>query len=312
VGQGQGGVATAPAPAPDVVAEPRARGPREGRRWTTALLLAPASAWFLLLLIAPLVILLIYSVGVRGPAGGYEPAFTLQQYLKLPTRSVAFRNTAVIASVSTVVCAVVAFPLAYFLAVKASKWKTVLLILVVVPFWTSFLIRTYAWLTLLGANGVPALAERLGLSDDLVLLNTPFAVMLGIVYNYLPLMVFPVYVSLERLDKRLLEASKDLGAPPGRTLRQVTLPLAAPGIVTGFMLVFILLSGEYVIPAMLGGNKVFLVGSALVDLFIQARDWPLGSAVAVTLIVAMLVVIGVYMRLTSRWLRGSSKDVSLL
>jgi spermidine/putrescine transport system permease protein len=309
VGKGESSLTTSE---PDRPPKP-SRGEREGGRLSTALLLAPASLWFFLLLVAPVVILLIYSVGERAPAGGYQPAFTLAQYVKLPTRAVAFRNTLVIALASTVICLLVAFPLAYYLATRAARLKTVLLVLVVVPFWTSFLIRTYAWLTILGANGIPALVRKIGLSEDLVLLNTRFAVMIGIVYNYLPLMVFPLYVSLERMDKRLLEASKDLGAPPARTLRQITLPLAAPGIVTGSLLVFILLSGEYVIPAMLGGNKVFLVGSALVDLFIQARDWPLGSAVAISLIVVMLVAIGVSMRLTSRWTRGASRDdVSLI
>ncbi len=289
------------------------RGGGEGGRLLTALLLLPGSVWFLLLLVAPLVILVVYSFGLRAPAGGYEPALTLQQYAKLPTRAVAFRNTAVIAVASTVLCVVVAFPLAYFLATRAARWKTLLLVLVIVPFWTSFLIRTYAWLVILGSNGIPALARKVGLVSDLVLLNTPFAVMLGIVYNYLPLTVFPIYVSLERLDPRLLEASRDLGAPPWRTLWQVTVPLAAPGIITGALLVFILLSGEYVIPAMLGGNKVFLLGNALVDLFIQARDWPLGSAVAVTMIVGMLVTIGVYMRVTARWMRGTGRGgVSLI
>lgn len=285
----------------------------EGGRRLTALLLAPTTFWFLVLLVAPLCILLVYSVGLRAASGGYEPAFTFLQYAKLPTRAVVFRNTAVIAVTSTALCLLVAFPLAYFLATSAGRWKTTLLIFVVVPFWTSFLIRTYAWLLILGANGIPALARLAGLSDGLVLLNTPFSVMLGIVYNYLPLMVLPVYVSLERLDKRLLEASRDLGATPARTLFQVTVPLAAPGIVTGCLLVFIFLSGEYVIPAMLGGNKVFLLGSALVDLFIQARDWPLGSAVAITLIVVMLLAIGLSLRITSRWVRGSGRDeVSLI
>jgi spermidine/putrescine transport system permease protein len=295
-----------------VTADGRRSSGEEGRRSTTALLLLPASGWLALLLVAPLVILVVYSVGERAPAGGYQAAVTLEQYSKLPTRWVAFRNTLLIATSSTLICLVIAFPLAYYLATRAQRHKTLLLVLVVVPFWTSFLIRTYAWLTILGANGVPALMNALGLGHP-VLLNTPFAVMLGIVYNYLPLMVFPIYVSLERLDKRLLEASVDLGAPPWPTLRQVTLPLAAPGIITGCMLVFILLSGEYVIPAMLGGNKVFLVGSALVDLFIQARDWPLGAAVAVTLIIGMLVTIGISLRLTARWTRGSSREnVSLI
>ncbi len=311
MGKGEGSLTTSEPDRP-AAAKP-SRGEREGGRFSTALLLAPSSLWFLLLLVAPVVILLIYSVGERAPAGGYQAALTLEQFVKLPTRAVAFRNTFVIALASTLICLLVAFPLAYYLATRAARLKTVLLVLVVVPFWTSFLIRTYAWLTILGGNGIPALVRKLGLADDLVLLNTRFAVMIGIVYNYLPLMVFPLYVSLERLDKRLLEASKDLGAPPARTLRQITLPLAAPGIVTGCLLVFILLSGEYVIPAMLGGNKVFLLGTALVDLFIQARDWPLGSAVAISLIAVMLVAIGVSMRLTSRWTRGASRDdVSLI
>ncbi|GBC86060.1 Putrescine transport system permease protein PotH [bacterium HR12] len=311
MGAGEGGLTAAEA-VPALRRRARGGG-EEGGRLTTALLLLPTSLWFLLLLVAPLVILVVYSFGLRAPAGGYEPAFTLEQYAKLPTRAVAFRNTAIMSVASTLLCILVAFPLAYFLATKAGRWKTLLLVLVIVPFWTSFLIRTYAWLVILGSNGIPALAERLGIAHDLVLLNTPFAVMLGIVYNYLPLTVFPIYVSLERLDKRLLEASRDLGAPPWRTLWQVTVPLAAPGIITGALLVFILLSGEYVIPAMLGGNKVFLLGNALVDLFIQARDWPLGSAVAVSMILGMLATIGIYMKLTSRWMRGTGRSgVSLI
>jgi spermidine/putrescine transport system permease protein len=172
-------------------------------------------------------------------------------------------------------------------------------VLVVVPFWTSFLIRTYAWLTILGNNGLPALIEGLGV-EDVVLLNTPPAVMVGIVYNYLPLMVFPLYVSLERLDKRLLEASKDLGAGRLATFRQVTLPLSAPGLLSGVLLVFIPIMGEYIIPAMLGGGKVFFIGNALVDLFLQSRDWPFGSAASIVLIVVTLIAVSLYLWLGSR------------
>jgi ABC-type spermidine/putrescine transport system permease subunit I len=132
------------------------------------------------------------------------------------------------------------------------------------------------------------------------LIYTPFAVLIGIIYGYLPLMVFPIYVSLDRLDKRLLEASADLGAPAVATFLQVTLPLSIPGIATGCMLVFILLMGEFLIPALLGGGKVFFVGNALVDLFLQSRNWAFGSAVAVTLIAIMLVTVTVYMRLIAR------------
>jgi spermidine/putrescine transport system permease protein len=205
----------------------------------------------------------------------------------------------------------VAYPLAYFLAVKADpRFKTLLLILVIVPFWTSILIRTYAWIYILGGRGIPQLLEFIGI-EGVRLINTPFAVLVGIVYGYLPLMVFPIFVSLEKLDKRLLEASSDLGAPPFRTFRQVTLPLSIPGVATGCMLVFILLMGEFLIPALLGGGKVFFIGNALVDLFLQSRNWAYGSAVAATLVVVMLVTVSLYMRLMMRG-AGQREDVSLL
>ena len=278
----------------------------------TALLLAPASLWYLLLLIAPLVIVAVFSFGARAPEGGYAPAFTLEQYLKLPTRSTPFVNTIWLASLGTFFSIIIAYPLAYFLATRASaQAKSVLVALIIVPFWTSFLIRTYAWVTILSSRGIPAILIRLGLVDELVLLNTPFAIILGIVYNYLPLMTFPLYVSLERLDKRLLEASKDLGANRLATFLQITLPLSASGLVTGSMLVFILLMGEYLIPAMLGGGKIFFVGNALVDLFLQSRNWPFGSAVAMALNFIMLIIISVYLWLTSRLGGESREEVSL-
>ncbi len=278
----------------------------------TALLLAPASLWYLLLLIAPLVIVAVFSFGARAPEGGYAPAFTLEQYLKLPTRSTPFVNTIWLASLGTFFSIIIAYPLAYFLATRASaQAKSVLVALIIVPFWTSFLIRTYAWVTILSSRGIPAILIRLGLVDELVLLNTPFAIILGIVYNYLPLMTFPLYVSLERLDKRLLEASKDLGANRLATFLQITLPLSASGLVTGSMLVFILLMGEYLIPAMLGGGKIFFVGNALVDLFLQSRNWPFGSAVAMALNFIMLIIISVYLWLTSRLGGESRAEVSL-
>jgi spermidine/putrescine transport system permease protein len=272
-------------------------------QWVNRALLMPATAWFLVMLVLPLVVVAVFSFGERGAAGGYVPAFTFDQYANLPARFTAFKNTLLLAPTGTIAALVVAYPLAYYLAVKASpRLRTVLLILVIVPFWTSILIRTYAWIFILGG--------RLGI-DDLRLINTPFAVLVGIVYGYLPLMVFPIYVSLEKLDKRLLEASSDLGAPPLRTFRQVTLPLSIPGIATGCMLVFILLMGEFLIPALLGGGKVFFIGNALVDLFLQSRNWAFGSAVATTLVIIMLVTVSLYMRLMMRG-SGQREDVSLL
>ncbi len=279
--------------------------------WGNRLLLMPASAWFLVMLALPLVVVIVFSFGERGPAGGYVPAFTLAQYANLPARLTAFKNTLLLAPTGTLVALLFAYPLAYYLAVKANpRLKTMLLVMVIVPFWTSILIRTYAWIFILGGRGIPALLEFIGI-EGVRLINTPFAVLIGIVYGYLPLMVFPIYVSLEKLDKRLLEASSDLGAPPLRTFRQVTLPLSIPGVATGCMLVFILLMGEFLIPALLGGGKVFFVGNALVDLFLQSRNWAYGSAVAATLVIIMLVTVSLYMKLIAR-VGQQREDVSLL
>jgi spermidine/putrescine transport system permease protein len=275
------------------------------------LLLAPAGLWFLAMLVLPLLVVLVFSFGERGQAGGYVPAFTFAQYLNLPARWKAFENTLTLAPIGTVVVLLIAYPLAYFLALHANpKWRTLLLILVIVPFWTSILIRSYAWIFILGGRGIPALLDMVGVGG-IRLINTRFAVLVGIVYGYLPLMVFPIFVSLERLDKRLLEASADLGSPPWRSFLQITLPLSLPGMATGCMLVFILLMGEFLIPAMLGGGKVFFVGNALVDLFLQSRNWAFGSAVAVALVVVMLITVTIYMRAMNRWGNGRD-DVSLM
>jgi len=266
------------------------------RDWPAILLVAPAAAVFLALLVLPMIVVLVLSLGDRAEAGGYQAALTLAQYANLPARWTAFKNTLVMAPTGTLICLVIAYPLAYFLALKANpRTRLLLLILVIVPFWTSFLIRTYAWIFILGGKGIPALLAGLCV-EDIRLINTPFAVMVGIVYAYLPLMVFPIYVGLEKLDKRLLEASADLYATPVGSFLQVTLPLSAPGVVTGCMLVFILLMGEYLIPALLGGGKVFFVGNALVDLFLQSRNWPFGAAVSMALVAVMFTTIVIYMR----------------
>lgn len=189
-----------------------------------------------------------------------------------------------------------AYPMAYFLAVKAdARWRLVLLALCIAPFWTSQLLRYYAWMMILGSKGIPSWLAWLGI-EDVRIINTPAAVLIGGVYGFLPLMILPIYVSLEKLDTRLLEASADLGATPFRTFLQVTLPLSLPGVATGSMLVFILLMGDYILPQFLGGGMVFFIGNALVDLFLQSRNWPFGAAVSVALIAIMFVTIVAYMR----------------
>jgi spermidine/putrescine transport system permease protein len=273
---------------------------RSAERRLTAALLLPSTLWFFAILVLPLVVVVVFSFGERAPAGGYEPAFTLEQCMNLPARFEAFLNTLSYTPLGTLLCILVGYPLAYYLAVKAHRrFKLTLLILVIVPFLTSFLIRTYAWIYILGRQGLPEILELVGI-EGVRLIYTPWAVVIGIVYGYLPLMVFPIYVSLEKLDKRLLEASSDLGAPAWRTFLQVTLPLSAPGLITGTMLVFILVMGEFLIPALLGGGKVFFVGNALVDLFLQSRNWPFGAAVAIALVAVMILAISIYLKVVGR------------
>ncbi len=260
------------------------------------MLVAPAGLVFFFLLVLPLIVVIIYSFGARADAGGYAPAFTFENYANIPARGRAFINTLTLAPLGTLLTVLFAYPLAYFLAVKANeRLRTLLLVLVIVPFWTSQLLRYYAWIMILGSKGIPSWLNLIGLTDVRII-NTPWAVLIGAVYGFLPLMVLPIYVSLEKLDKRLLEASADLGANAPRTFWQVTLPLSLPGVATGSMLVFILLMGEYILPQLLGGGKVFFIGNALVDLFLQSRNWPFGAAVSTALVAIMFVTIAVYMR----------------
>ena len=265
-------------------------------RAVTALLLAPAGVFFFFLLILPMIVVLVYSFGVRAEAGGYAPAFTFDNYLNLPARGKAFFNSLTLAPFGTLLTALFAYPMAYFLALKVSaRWRVTMLVLVMAPFWTSQLLRYYAWILILGAKGIPSWLAWIGI-HDVRIINTPWAVLIGAVYGFLPLMVPPIYVSLEKLDKRLLEASADLGAAPWKTFLQVTLPLSLPGVATGSMLVFILLMGDYILPQFLGGGKVYFIGNALVDLFLQSRNWPFGAAVSIALVVIMFVTIYFYMR----------------
>jgi spermidine/putrescine transport system permease protein len=267
------------------------------RSLVTTALLAPAAAWLTVFLVLPFVAILVFSLGERAPEGGWQPALTLAQYANLPARAAAFWNTLVLAPIGALACLLVAYPVAYYLAVRVSpRWRLTLVSLVVIPFWTSLLVRTYAWMYILGSRGLPNLLSMIGI-EDVRILNTPGAVLIGIVYGYLPLMIMPIYVSLEKLDRRLLEASADLGARPLSTFLGVTVPLSLPGVMTGVALVTILLLGEYLIPQLLGGGKVFFLGNALVDLFLQSRNWPFGSAIAVTLVAVVVVVLTVAMRI---------------
>ena len=277
----------------------------------TAGLVLPAAIWYLLLLAAPLAIVFVFSFGVRARNGGYEPAFVLDNYLRAIDKSDPFITSLAMAGAGTLGCLLVGLPLAYFIATRAGRRKGLLILLLVIPFWTSFLIRTYAWLLILGPdNGLAGIVSGITGDEDFRVLGTPGAVLIGLVYGYLPLMVFPLYVTLERMDRTLVEASKDLGAGRWATFRQVTLPVALPGLVTGSILVFIPMMGEYVIPQILGYGRTYLMGNALVTDFLEARNWPSGSARAVGLIVIMFVTISLYLWFVNRGRR--TREVSVL
>lgn len=268
-------------------------------------LLAPAALWYTAFFVAPLGFILVFSFLTSADYGGIEYKFNLGNYPQLFSNPIYLRiflNTMGMAFSGTLLCLLVGFPLAYFLATRAGRWKNLLLIMLIVPFWTSFLTRTYAWLILLSDNGPLAnVLQQAGvLHGDLGFLYTYKAVLMGIVYNYLPLMIFPLYVSLERLDKRLLEAAKDLGAGRLQTFWRVTVPLTMPGILTGCLLVFIPLTGEYVIPAILGGAKSYMIGNLIGDEFISAHDWAFGSALGMAVILLLIVLIAVYFRVARR------------
>ncbi len=296
--------------APGVTPGPTPPG-RLRRALLTTILLLPAGIWYLLLLVGPLVIVVVFSFGTRARNGGYEPGFVLDNYARAIDKADPFITSLVMAGAGSLMCLLVGLPLAYFIATRAGSRKSLLILLLVIPFWTSFLIRTYSWLIILGPdNGLAGLIGAIIGDEDFRILGTPVAVLIGLVYGYLPLMVFPLYVTLERMDRTLVEASKDLGAGRLATFRQITLPVALPGLVTGTILVFIPMMGEYVIPQILGYGRTYLMGNALVTDFLEARNWPSGSARAVGLILIMFVTISAYLWFVNRGRR--TREVSVL
>jgi putrescine transport system permease protein len=280
-------------------------------------MLALPYAWLALFFLVPFLIVLKISlaetaVGVppytplleRG-ADGWSLHGSLANYQFLLSDSLylrAYLNAIKFAGVSTLICLLLGYPMAYGIVRAPRRWRGLLLLLVILPFWTSFLIRVYAWIGLLKGNGlINNLLLALGIVDEpLALLNNAFAVYLGIVYSYLPFMVLPLYAALERLDPTLLEAAADLGCRPARAFLRVTLPLSLPGVAAGALLVFIPAVGEFVIPDLLGGPDTLMIGKVLWDEFSTNRDWPVASAVAI----AMLVLLIVPMAFIRRLLQG--------
>ncbi len=262
--------------------------------------LAPSWAVMLLFFLAPLAIICFYSALTRGPYGGFSLPWTFESYARLfdPLYLRILGRSFWIAGISTAFCLLLGFPLALFIS-RSGERKNLYLTLVMLPFWTSFLVRTYAWMFLLRDTGlINTVLQKIGLiHDPLPLLYNDGAVILGLVYGFLPFMVLPLYASLERLDRNLLEAAADLGARPSATLWRVTIPLCSPGIRAGFILVFIPCLGAYLTPDLLGGGKSVMVGNLVQNQFTTARDWPFGSAMSLALMaIVMLLLIGLMRR----------------
>jgi spermidine/putrescine transport system permease protein len=205
-----------------------------------------------------------------------------------------------LALITTFLCLLFGYPFAYIIARSPARYRNLLLLLVIVPFWTNSLIRTYAWIVLLRTEGVinTVLLQLNIIHAPLTLLYNNFAVLIGLVYTMLPFMVLPLYASIEKLDKTLLEAASDLGAKPWVTFRKVTLPLTAPGIAAGTLLVFIPSLGLFFIPDLMGGSKVVLFGNLIKNQFLTARDWPFGSAASIVLMILTLIFVAVYIKLS--------------
>lgn len=261
--------------------------------------LTPAAVVIATLFLAPLTIIAAYSLLTRGAYFGLTPPWTLESYTRLfdPLYGAVLFRSFWLATVATVLCLILGFPLALFIS-RAGSRKNLLLNLVILPFWTSFLVRIYAWIFLLRDTGLLNSAlQGLGIiHEPLPLLYNDGAVILGLVYGHLPFMVLPLYAILERLDKNLLEASADLGARPMTTLMRVTLPLCAPGIRAGSILVFIPCLGAFLVPDLLGGGKSIMIGNVIQNQFTTARDWPFGAALSLALMALVMILLMLFVR----------------
>lgn len=277
------------------------------------LVLLPPYAWLALFFFVPFLIVLKISLAdqamsippytplvadgaLQATGANYQFLFSDDLYAR------AYLNSIWFAAWATLGCLVIGYPLAYAIVRAPLRWRNALLLLVILPFWTSFLIRVYAWIGLLQSNGfINTILIDVGLiHTPLTLINNSFSIYVGLIYSYLPYMVLPLYAALEKLDPALLEAAADLGCRPSQAFWRVTLPLSLPGILAGALLVFIPMCGEFVIPDLLGGPSTLMIGHVLWDEFFTNRDWPVASAVAV----AMLVLLVLPMGFLRRYLTG--------
>lgn len=288
------------APVAGAVATPEFEAANERQKQRRGLLMAlPAYIYLTLFFTIPLGIVVVYSFATRNRFRSTDlNNWNIDSYRALGNdliRSILFRSLA-LAIITTVICLVVAYPFAYFIATRGPLMRNLMLVFVMIPFWTNFLVRNYAWYVILGTDGpLSQVTEFIGIGPTRVLF-TQTAVVIGLVYGFLPFMILPLYAAIERIDGRLLEASRDLYASGLQSFRHVLLPLSMPGVVAGSILVFIPSLGAYVTPEILGGAKTTLLGSYIVTQFLTASNFPLGASLSTVLMLIMLTATLVYFR----------------
>lgn len=267
-------------------------------------MLSPATILMVVFLVLPLFIVIGYSFAGRDSYGGVVPGFTFANYAELlqPLYFPVLWNSLQLATFSTLLCLLVGYPVAYFIAFRAGRAAPILLVLMLIPFWINFLIRISAWVVLLGRNGMlNATLQAFDLTTEPVrMLGTYGAVLVGLVYAFLPSAVFPIYAALQPINRSLLEAARDLGASPLQAFWRVTFPLSLPGVIAASLFVFVPSMGVFAIPVLLGGGKSIIIGNLIVQLFLEFRNIPLGAAVSVLMLMFSSIAILLYMRVMRR------------
>jgi spermidine/putrescine transport system permease protein len=288
---------------------------RRGRKFVPYLLLAPGLLWLGVFFVVPMIFLLSQSLQTGSLEQGYTLTFNWATYTDaLSLYWPQFVRSFVYAGLATALGLLIGYPLAYCIAFKSGRWKSVLLVLVIAPFFTSFLLRTLAWQTILSSQGlvyrvladlhIIDLLQKLQLINGDQLLNTPFAVIMGLTYNFLPFMVLPLFASLDRIDPRLLEAGADLYGRPFTAFRKVTWPLSLPGVVAGTLLTFIPAAGDYINSKLLGNPNTTMIGQVIDGQFLRVRDYPTAAALSFVLMATILVLVSVYV-----WRAGTEELV---
>ncbi|EGO65491.1 ABC transporter permease [Acetonema longum] len=270
------------------------------RRRHILTMVGPGTFWMVCFVALPLLLVVLVSFMQRGLYGGIEYQFTLDNYSRIfnPMYIKILWNSLVLSFITTLLCLILGYPFAYFVAKAPKRWRNILLLLVILPFWTNSLVRTYAWIMLLRTEGfINTILLKIGLvSQPLAMMYNETAILIGLVYVLFPFMVLPLITSIEKLDPALLEAAGDLGANPVRAFFGVTLPLTKAGIMAGSILVFIPALGYFFIPELMGGSKAMLISNLVKNQFLTARDWPFGSAISIILMAITLILIYLYFR----------------